>query len=193
MSGGVDVGPAPVARSRGLLPQLLHHLRARFDDLLAVLSSRLPRCAPGSSGKSGAAIAIVGREISAAHERLQIGREPDRHGPAAAAGGRLHVGHVDAVDIGPLFAVDFDAARTSGSSVRRWLRSRTIRAPSHGTSGRWNSRWRERWACPRGALFRTPRRPTDTNPPDCARAAADTGFSRQPNGSCAWVTIIAIS
>ena len=60
-------------------------------------------------GKTGVTIAMLGRKISAAIERLQIGREPDGHGPTAAAGGGLHEGHIDAVHIGALFAIHFDA------------------------------------------------------------------------------------
>src|SRR5471030_3417171 len=52
--------------------------------------------------------AILRREIGAAEEGLQAGREPDRHGPAAAAGSGLHERHVDALYIRPLFAVHFD-------------------------------------------------------------------------------------
>ena len=59
-------------------------------------------------GEAGLPVAILRRKIGAAEERLQVGREPDAHRPAAAAGRRLHEGHVDAVDVGPLFAVDFD-------------------------------------------------------------------------------------
>ena len=69
--------------------------------------------------KAGAAVAVLGREIGAAEERLQIGREPDRHRPAAAAGGGLHEGHVDAVDVGALFAVDFDGDEVSVQELRR--------------------------------------------------------------------------
>ena len=48
------------------------------------------------------------REIRAAVERLQLGREPHAHRPTAGAGGRLHEGHVDAIDVRPLFAIDLD-------------------------------------------------------------------------------------
>ncbi len=48
-------------------------------------------------------------EVGAAEERLPIGRQPDAHRPAARLIERLHGGHVDRVDVGPLFAVDLDA------------------------------------------------------------------------------------
>ena len=49
------------------------------------------------------------RKVGAAVERLERRRQPDAHRPAAAAGGRLHEGHVDAIDVGPLLAIDLDA------------------------------------------------------------------------------------
>ncbi len=149
-----------------------------------------PRCAARSSrqasamrsrtaGNPGAPIAIVRRKIGAAEERLQVRREPHGHGPAAAAGGGLHERHVDAVDIGALFAVHFDATRNRGSGAPRCPRSQTIRAPSRGTSGRWNSRWKGKWVCFPRAPFRKLPRPRDTSPPDYARAAAGRGFFRE--------------
>ena len=51
---------------------------------------------------------ILGGEVGAGEERLLVGREEDGHGPAALAGERLHGGHVDAIDVGSLLAVDLD-------------------------------------------------------------------------------------
>ncbi len=50
----------------------------------------------------------VRREVGASVERLQIWRQPHAHRPAARAGRRLHERHVDAIDVGPLFAIDLD-------------------------------------------------------------------------------------
>ena len=58
---------------------------------------------------SGAARPLARREVGAAEERLSIGRQPDAHRPAARLGQRLHGGHVDRVDVGPLLAIDLDA------------------------------------------------------------------------------------
>jgi hypothetical protein len=55
------------------------------------------------------AVAGFRREISAAVERLQLGREKDVQRPPAALAHRLHGGHVDLVHVGPLFAVQLDA------------------------------------------------------------------------------------
>src|SRR6266446_10221687 len=52
-----------------------------------------------------------------------------------------------------------------------------IRAPSHGTSGRWNSRLTERSVCFRDAPCRMLLRPMDTNRLDCARAGEDMATS----------------
>ena len=48
------------------------------------------------------------REVGAAVERLQVGREEDRHRPTAAAGHHLRGVHVDLIEIGPLLAIDLD-------------------------------------------------------------------------------------
>ena len=58
--------------------------------------------------KTGAAKGVLRREVGAANERFEIGREPDAHRPAASARGRLHEGHIDAIDVGALLAVHFD-------------------------------------------------------------------------------------
>ena len=71
--------------------------------------------------EAGVAPAILGREVGAAEEGLEFGREPDGHRPAAAAGGGLDEGHVDAVDVGALFAIDFDADEVAVEELRRWL------------------------------------------------------------------------
>ena len=52
--------------------------------------------------------AVFRREISPADKRLEIWGQPDTHGPAAAAGGRLHKSHVNPIDIGPFFTIDFN-------------------------------------------------------------------------------------
>ena len=48
------------------------------------------------------------REVRAAVERLQLGRQPHAHRPAAGAGRRLHERHVDAIHVRALFAIDLD-------------------------------------------------------------------------------------
>ena len=59
-------------------------------------------------GKAGTALAILGGEISAAVERLEVGGEPGRERPAAPPCHRLNVGHVHLIDVGALLAVDLD-------------------------------------------------------------------------------------
>ena len=147
------------------------------------------RPAPGSARtrpESGTAVAIVGRKISAAEERLALRRQPHRHGPSAAAGRGLHEQHVDPIHVRALFAIHFYRHEVSVQDAARCPRSQKIRAPSRGTSGRWNSRRRERPACPRGRPFQRPLRPRDTSPPDCARAATGTDFFRLRDGFAFW-------
>ena len=96
-------------RDRGL--QLAQNLLRAFDNARAI---RLPRSGDfvEHTFESGPAVRVLRRKISSAHERLQLRREPDVHGPAAAPGHALHESHVDAVEIWPLFAIDFDADET---------------------------------------------------------------------------------
>jgi len=89
----------------GILFKACKNLGARCFDAARVL-------APGSREifedcrKAGPAAAVVGRRIGSSEEWFAIGREKNRHGPAAAAGGGLNVKHIDAVDVGALLAVD---------------------------------------------------------------------------------------
>ena len=93
--------------------------------------------------------------------------------------------HVDRVDVGSLLAVDLDRDEVLRSGRPRSPRPRTTPPPSRGTSGRSSSRCEQEDGlalAPR--LARTPRRPTDTSRPGCARAAAGRGWSRGSAGSC---------
>ena len=126
----------------------------------------------------------VRRKIRPAEERFQVRRQPHAHRPAATARGRLHEGHVDVVHVGPLLAIHFDGDEILVQDFRRSPRSRTTRAPSRDTSGRSNSRSRERSVCSPCALLRTPLRPTDTNRPGYARAGEDRATSRRSVDSC---------
>ncbi len=77
---------------------------------------------PGDSAKhrdkTRPAGPVLGREIGAAKKRLARGRQPDAHRPAAMPGGLLHIGHVDPVQIGPLFAVHFHRHKISVQQFR---------------------------------------------------------------------------
>ncbi len=80
-------------------------------------------------GKAGAAVAVLGREVGAAEEGFALGVEPDAHGPAAAAGAGLHEGHVEAIDIGTLLAVDLDVDEVLVHEPRRCRGARRTRGP----------------------------------------------------------------
>ena len=105
------------------------------------------------------------RKVGAAVERLQLRRQPHAHRPAARSGRRLHERHVDAIDVGPLLAIDLDRHEVLVQHRRDRRRSRTTRAPSRGTSGTSSSRSTERSACPRARALRerlvAPRIPVD--------------------------------
>ena len=49
----------------------------------------------------------LGRQIRAAIKRFQRRREPHTHRPATVPGRGLDVSHIDAINVGPLLAVDF--------------------------------------------------------------------------------------
>src|SRR5712691_3463278 len=92
---------------RRILAKLLQYLYAGLLNSRAVVAPRLAQ-AFENHAKPRTAEAVVRRKIRAAEKRLAVRREPDRHRPTSAAGRRLHEQHVDAVDVGPFLAVDFD-------------------------------------------------------------------------------------
>src|SRR5258708_270190 len=57
--------------------------------------------------ESRTAVAVVGSEICSTEKRSAIGGEKNGHRPATAAGSRLHIGHVNVVDVGALLEVHF--------------------------------------------------------------------------------------
>ena len=123
-------------------------------------------------------IAIVRGEIGAAEKRLQLRRQKHRHGPAAAARRRLHERHVDAIDIRPFFAIHFyrhePAIQDRGQS---FVFERLALHHVAPVAGRVADGQKDGLVF--GArLSQTPPRPTDTNPPDCGRAAAGRDSSR---------------
>src|SRR5215475_8267988 len=73
--------------------------------------------APGAVGieddrqkfrKTGSSIAVLVWKVCTAEERLTGRQKKDRQGPSAAARHGLHCAHIDLIEIGTLFAVDFD-------------------------------------------------------------------------------------
>ena len=98
-----------VAGGRGALPvgaQGLHHARAFHFQFFPVVGPRRGED-PEECREPRPAPAVFWREIGAAKERFEAGRQPYAHRPPAVPSGRLHVGHVDPVDIGPLLPIDF--------------------------------------------------------------------------------------
>ena len=86
-------------------------------DLIALLENALrvvgPRIVNTSEqfrkGRRSQASAAIRREVGASVEGLAIGSQPNVERPASASGQLLNEGHVDAVDVGPFLAIDFDA------------------------------------------------------------------------------------
>jgi hypothetical protein len=126
-------------RARRRLPRLraiLEVAAQRRRQLLGLLRHLVAAVPPGV-GQAGEqalearpAVAVLGREVGAGVEGLQVGRQEDRVGPAALPGQDLRGGHVDLVEVGPLLAVELDVdelAFISAAVVAR--RRRSSRAP----------------------------------------------------------------
>ena len=149
-----------------------HQRRAVLLDLLRLLAEQ-PRDLAQHVDEGRPAVARALRKISAAPDRLAVGREKHGQRPAAVLAEVMQRRHVDLVDVGPLLAIDFDVDEQLVHHAPRWRRPRNSRAPSRGTSGRRRSRPRAGSACwcawPRPA----PRAPRATSRPDCPCAAAD--------------------
>ena len=116
--GGTQHGPHGVigdGRVEGLLGGGLRRgLRELAADRVSGVHDVLAALAPGrvdgleEAGEAGTSVGILRWEIGAPEEGLAVRRQEERHGPAALAGEGLHGGHVDAVDVGTLLAVDLD-------------------------------------------------------------------------------------
>ena len=82
VSSSGSTTPAPLA-----LRRLVQVLRRRSADCRAISSRRFAQASAMALQQRlepGPAVAVVGREVGAAVERLQVGREEDRQRPAAA-------------------------------------------------------------------------------------------------------------
>ncbi len=115
------------------------------------------------------------REIGAAVEGLQVRRQPHAHRPPAGAGGGLHERHVDAIDVGPLFAIDLD--RNEEVVEHAGHPDALERLPLHHVApvtGGVADGEKDRLAAAARGLERLGD-PTDTNRPGCSRAEADRG------------------
>ena len=114
--------------------------------------------------KTGLAISIYWRKISSADERFQIGREPDTHRPTTAAGCRLDEGHVNAIDIGPFFTIDFDVHKLAiHDRGRLFVLERLVCHHVAPVTGRITDREKDRFvlATGFGECFFAPRIPID--------------------------------
>ncbi len=108
------VGGAGAGRHPGGLHPLLEVVAHGARHLLGLLLDL--RAAPGPGlgeagqhgGEAGPAVAVLGGEVGAGVERLELRGEEDRVRPAAVPGEDLGGGHVDLVEVRPLLAVELD-------------------------------------------------------------------------------------
>ena len=143
-------------------------LRPRFGDRLEHLRPRRHTAALAPIGRAG-------REVGAAVEGQQLGRQEHVQRPAAVAGHALHGLHVDGVDVGALLAVDLHAHEALVHQRARCAGPRRTPAPSRGTNGRRSSRSRPAAACRARARARTRALPTAASRRGSRRAGAGTG------------------
>ncbi len=109
-NGGIELSQLDVLRSgrhREPCPQVV---RQRAGLLLDLVAPGAVGIGDGGehAGQPRHAVAILGREVRAAEEGLEARGQEDGHRPSARAGHRLHGGHVDVVEVGPLLAIDLD-------------------------------------------------------------------------------------
>ena len=135
-------------------------------------------------GEAGHPRASRRRKVGAAEERLELGREEDRHRPAAVpALKRLDRRHVDLVEVGPLLAVDLDVDEMLVHQGRdRGVLEALVLHHVAPVAGRVADREEDRpvLGLRPGQRLGTPR---DTSRPGYARAGAGRDSSRRPGGS----------
>ena len=96
-------------------------------------------------------VSVFRREIGAADEWFQIGCEPDAHRPAAAAGRCLDEGHVNAIDVGPFFTIDFDVHKVAvHDRGGRFIFERFVRHDVAPVTGGVTNREEDRFVFPAG-------------------------------------------
>ena len=88
----------------GVLAQFGQDAFARGQNAFAIVHPGLRKMIQNRP-KARPPVAILGRKVSAAEEGLQLRRQEYRHRPATRAAGGLDEHHVDAVNVGALFAV----------------------------------------------------------------------------------------
>ena len=187
VEGGADHRPPrrPVARGAALL-QRPPHVRGHLVDLLEHV---LPAVGPGLGdptqhrGEAGAAVAVVGGEVGAGVERLEVRRQEHRVGPPPLAGEHLGRRHVDLVEVGAFLAVDLDADEAAVHQLGdRRVGERFALHDVAPVAGRVAHRQEDRLVLAARPLDRL-RRPTGTSRPGCPCAAGDRGCSPGPAGS----------
>ena len=175
-------GTSPAAALRPERAQPLDDVRGGLGDLVALFPPDA-RDLLEDVGEPGLAPPAGRRKVGAAVERLQRRREPHAHRPAARPGRRLHEGHVDAVDVGPLLAIDLDRDEVLVQQLRELgvLEALVLHDVAPVTR-RVADRQKDRLVLLR-ARAQTPRRPTDTSRPGCLCAEGDRDLLRRRDDS----------
>ena len=122
------------------------------------------------------------REVGAAEDGLEVGREDHVERPARRLAEARHRLDEERVEIGALLAVDLDGDEARVEEAARCRRPRRSPSPSRGTSGRWRSPRRRRGGGAPAARARGPRGPTGTSRRGCARAARGRGSPGRRGG-----------
>ena len=152
-----------VATTRFRLRQRGNDLRPLLRDLFVILfpSSRDPF---EHFAERRLPVSILRRKIGSANERFQFWRQPNTHRPTAAAGRGLDEGHVNAIDIRPLLAIDFDVYELAIHDRRHLLAfERLVRHDVAPVAGRIADGEKDRFvfAARLGKCFLAPRKPID--------------------------------
>ena len=178
-SSATPIVAVPALRARRREPR--HQRGAILLDLLRLLAEQ-PRDFAQHVDEGRFAVARCVRKISAAPDRLAVGREKHGQRPAALLAEMMQRGHVDLIDVRPLLAIDFDVDEQlvhhprGGVVLEAFMRHHV--AP---VTGRIADREQDRLVG-RASLRPALPVPTPTNRPDCPGAAGDRGWSRARDG-----------
>ena len=111
VAGLVDEGRGQYRLVRDGFARLLveegGNIGGALQDLVPLVLPALGN-APQQGEKAHPPVHVLGRVVGAAVEGVQVGREEDRHGPAALAGEPHHGGHVDVIEIRPFLPIDLN-------------------------------------------------------------------------------------
>ncbi len=107
IEGGIGSG-AQVIENAYFSPQrLFDPLNLIIDHLSSIAPGFLD--GPNQRGEPDETTPILGWVVGTGEKRTSVGASEDGHGPSTVTGQQLRGGHVEGVNVGPLFAVHFDS------------------------------------------------------------------------------------